>query len=79
MTKEQEILTSEIKKLPVSENFYLRSKLLGHENLAAIDSTPVSVLVEKDEFNYKWMGELRRFLMTNNMLHTLQQLPGNRS
>ena len=71
------ILTSEIKDLPVSECFYLRCKLMGFTNIEQIVSTPPAVIVQMEEFNYSWLGELVRLLTSYNMLHRLQRLPGS--
>ncbi len=78
-TTDSGILTSDIKDLPVSDNFYLRSKLMGYSNLEQILETPPAVIVKKDEFSYSWLGELTRLLMSNNMLHKLQPIPGSNS
>ena len=74
-----EILTWDIKDLPVSENFYLRSKLMGYSNIEQIVATPPADMVKKEEFSYTWMGELVRLLMSHKMLHKLQPLPGSNS
>ena len=74
-----EILAADLKDLPMTENFYLRSKLMGYTNLEQIIATPPAMIVSKDEFSYSWMGELIRFLMSHNMLHKLQPLPGSSS
>lgn len=79
MANEADILSTEIKRLPLSENFYLRSKLMGFARVQDIVDTPASVLLKKEDFDYNWLGELVSFLKNNNMLHRLQPIPGNRA
>jgi hypothetical protein len=79
MTNKAAILSSKIKDLPVSENFYLRSKLMGFDRVQDIVDTPARQLIGKEDFDYNWLGELVSFLKNNNMLHTLQPIPGNRA
>lgn len=76
---EQAILTSDLKDLPVSENFYLRSKLMGYTSISDIVETPVNVLLSKEDFNYNYLGELVSLLKSHNILHKLQPLPGSNS
>lgn len=71
------LLTASISELPVSENFYLRSKLMGYSSIGQIIATPPGIILAKEEFNYRWMGELIRLLMSHNMLHKWQSLPGS--
>lgn len=78
MAKQTDILLAKIKDLPVSENFYLRSKLMGFACVQDIVDTPADVLIKKEDFDYNWLGELVSFLKKNNILHTLQPIPGNR-
>lgn len=79
MANEEDILSGAIKDLPVSENFYLRSKLMGFACIQDIVDTPARQLIGKEDFDYNWLGELVSFLRNNNMLHTLQAMPGNRA
>ena len=79
MANEADILSTEIKKLPLSENFYLRSKLMGFARVQDIVDMPASMLIKKEDFDYNWLGELVSFLNNNNMLHKLQPMPGNRA
>lgn len=78
MAKQTDILSAKIKDLPVSENFYLRSKLMGFACVQDIVDTPAGVLIKKEDFDYNWLGELVSFLKNNNILHTLQPIPGSR-
>lgn len=78
-TSEQAILTSNLKDLAVSENFYLRSKLMGYTSISDIVETPVNVLLGKEDFNYNYLGELVKLLKFHNILHKLQPLPGSSS
>jgi hypothetical protein len=71
------LLEKPIKELPLSENFYLRSKLMGFDNIQAIIKTPAEILLSKEEFNYDWLGELSRFMTSQKLLHLLQPTPGN--
>lgn len=73
---QDKILTQPIQDLHLSENFYLRSKLMGFENLGEIMDTPVSVMVKKEDFNFTWLGELAKFLSERGLLNLLQPLPG---
>jgi len=75
----EQILTLPINDLQLSENFYLRSKLMGFSNLAEIIRTPADVIVGKDDFTYDWLGELAKFLGAKGMLHLLQTLPAGHS
>lgn len=79
MANEAEILSEEIKNLPLSESFYLRSKLMGFARVQDIVDTPAGLLIKKEDFNYNWLGELVSFLKNNNMLHRLQPIPGNKA
>jgi len=74
-----QILHTPISELPLTENFYLRSKLMGYRKLDDIVRTPVEVLLRKEEFNYEWLGELSKFMSGQNLLHLLQPIPGSRS
>jgi hypothetical protein len=76
-TTEQQILTGKIKELPVTEIFYLRSKLMGYSCIQEIVETPVNVLLSKEDFNYNYLGELVNLLKSHNILHKLQPLPGS--
>jgi len=76
---DSEILNTEIKDLPVSENFYLRSKLMGYSRIQDIVETPPNVLLSKEDFNYNYLGELVSLLKRHNILHKLQPLPGSTS
>jgi hypothetical protein len=78
-SNEQAILTSDLKGLPVSENFYLRSKLMGYNSILDIIETPVNVLLSKEDFSYNYLGELVTLLKSHNILHKLQPLPGSSS
>ena len=75
--QEEDLLTADIKELPVTENFYLRCRLMGFSSIGQIINTPVKSIFAKEDFSYSWMGELVRFLMSQNLLHKLQSLPGN--
>jgi hypothetical protein len=77
MQKEAELLKSPLTQLPLSENFCLRSKLMGLNSLDDIIRTPPAVLVKKEDFSYEWLGELSRFMKNTNLLHRLQPIPGS--
>ena len=79
MTKENVILKENIKDLPVSENFYLRSELMGFRNIEEILASPAESLLRKKDFSYSWLGELIALLKRNDLLYRLQPLPGSRS
>ena len=72
-----DLLRKEIKDLPLSENFYLRSKLMGFERIEDIVKTPTDVLLCKEEFTYDWLGELSTFMSNQELLHLLQPRPGS--
>jgi hypothetical protein len=76
-TNESEILNFPIKDLPVSENFCVRSKLMGYATIGEIVETPPDAIIKKEGFNYDWLAELIRLLMSYNMLHKLQPIPGS--
>lgn len=73
---QNKLLRLPIGDLHFSENFFLRSKLMGFHNLGEIMDTPVDVLVKKDDFNFTWLGELAKFLSDRGLLNLLQPLPG---
>lgn len=73
---QDKLFTLPITDLQLSENFYLRSKLMGFHNLGEIMDTPVSVMIKKEDFNFNWLGELAKFLSERGMLNLLQPLPG---
>ena len=77
MEQNSELLNKSIKDLPLSENFYLRSKLMGFERIEDILKTPPEVLLHKDEFTYDWLGELSRFMTAQKLLPLLQPRPGS--
>jgi hypothetical protein len=77
MANEQTLLKTPIRELPVSENFYLRSKLMGFYNIGDIVIVPVESLVKKEEFTYDWLGELTKLMTSQKMLHLLQPRPGS--
>ena len=72
-----EILMSDLKTLPVSENFYLRSKLMGFEKLQDIFDTPVQQMLNRTDFTYSWLGELITLLKSRKLLYKLQPMPGS--
>jgi len=71
------ILEQSITSLGLSENFCLRSKLMGFGTLAEIVRMPAGSLVEMEDFSFEWLGELTRFLASKGLLHHLQSFPGN--
>lgn len=77
-TDTPDILKADLKDLPVDEGFYLRSKLMGFHTLEDIVHTPAEVMVKKEEFNYRWLGDLSRLLISQNLLHLLQPTPGSK-
>ncbi|MDB5145971.1 MAG: hypothetical protein JWQ66_4686 [Mucilaginibacter sp.] len=75
--EQQQLLNRPIEQLPVSENFYLRCKLMGYECLRDVVEAPVDVLLAKEDFNYGWLGELAKLMTSLNILHSLQPIPGS--
>lgn len=74
--------TDDIFRLPLaqlgmSENFYLRCRLMGFQNLSDILATPSGELVHMEGFSFSWLGELTKLLASKGLLHLLQPLPGS--
>ena len=64
-------------ELPLTENFFLRCKLMGFATLGDVVDTPVNVLLRKEDFTYEWLGELAKYLTSQNLLHRLQPITEN--
>jgi hypothetical protein len=79
MADHNQLLNTPISELGLTENFYLRSKLMGFRILNDIIRTPPEVLVNKTDFNFDWLGELSRFMRMHKLLHILQPIPGSNS
>ncbi len=71
--EEQIFMEKQFGDLPLTENFCLRSKLMGYKTLQDIVKDPVKVLIGKEDFSYNWLGELVRLLNENQLLHRLQR------
>lgn len=68
----EKLLNSAIADLPVSEEFYRDANAMGFQTLADISRVPISILVEKEDFSYRWYGELLTLLRQNNCLNILR-------
>jgi len=77
MKQDIELLKTPISQLPLSGNFYLRSKLMGFHHLQDIIDTPPAGLLGKEDFSYQRLGELSRLLADADLLHLLQPVMGN--
>lgn len=78
MKTKLDILTTPINELPLSENFYLRSKLMGYTRLQEIIGTPPQALAQKEDFSIDWLGELAAFMNSRQLLGKLQPTPGSK-
>lgn len=77
MQKNIELLSGPLTGLPLSEDFCLRSKRMGLASLEDILGTPPALLVGREGFSYRWLGELVEFMSSKGLLHLLQPIPGN--
>ena len=71
------MITRPISLLGLSKDFLKASKAMGFETIADILAVQPMILVEKEGFNYNWLGELVKFLTKHKLLYLLQPLPGN--
>lgn len=65
------LLNLPIAELPLSENFKLRSKLMGFFTLQDIIGTPQKELHELDDYSERWYFEFIDFLNRKDLLHLL--------
>lgn len=72
-----DILNRPISSLALSEGFISASSYMNFVTLGDILATPPAALLEKEGFNYNWLGELVKFLNSQKLLHLLQPLPGS--
>ena len=75
--KNPEILSVPIQELPVSRLFKQGSERLGFGTLQEILDETTGKLMEKENFNYAWFGELIDILTAAGLLHLLQPTQGN--
>ena len=75
--KNPEILTVPIRELPVSQLFKKGSEEMGFGALQEILDVKPGKLMEKENFNYVWFGELIDILTAAGLLHLLQPTQGN--
>jgi hypothetical protein len=73
----EQIMKGPINGLGASEDFCMRSKLMGCEKLEDILGTPVHVWMKNEAFSYKWLSELVSLAKTHNLLYKLQARPGS--
>lgn len=66
------VLQQPIKKLPFSETFILRCKLMEFSTLEGIIATKEKKLMAHKEFNYIWFNELLDYLSKYDLLYLLE-------
>ncbi|MCX3267473.1 hypothetical protein [Pedobacter agri] len=64
-------LNTPISKLPVTEVFMLRSKLMGFSNLAEIVQTDLVKLSKHEDYSQRWYLELINVLGRHGLLHLI--------
>lgn len=65
------LLNLPIAELPLSQNFKLRSKLMGFFTLQDIIGAPQKELHELDDYSEHWYFEFVDFLHRKDLLHLL--------
>lgn len=73
MFMEMDILNNPLDSLPLSNEFKLKAKKLGFNNIEEISKTKPKILLQMDGFDYNWLGELIEFLQTERKLSVLQK------
>ncbi|MDQ1142838.1 hypothetical protein [Pedobacter agri] len=66
-------LNTPISKLPVTEVFMLRSKLMGFSNLAEIVQTDLFKLSKHEDYSQRWYLELINVLLRHGLLHLIER------
>ncbi|MET0573447.1 MAG: hypothetical protein ABWZ79_18645 [Pedobacter agri] len=66
-------LNTPISKLPVTEVFMLRSKLMGFSNLAEIIQTDLFKLSKHEDYSQRWYLELINVLLRHGLLHLIER------
>jgi|GEM_PF-4144383 len=71
--KSNPVLKTPIADLPVSTAFRDACQTMGLSTLEEIISIPVSELLRKEDFNYKWFSELLEILKQYRLTGQLKQ------
>jgi hypothetical protein len=74
---EKSLIYQPISLLGLSKDFLNASKAMEFETIADVLAIEPMELVNREGFNYNWLGELVKFLSKHKLLYLLQPLPGN--
>lgn len=77
MIDEKTLVRQPFTRLGFTQDFLKASKIMRLDTIADVIKVPPEDLVEKEGFNYSWLGELVKFLNNHKLIHLLQPLPGS--
>lgn len=77
MIDEKNLVRQPFARLGFTQDFLKASKIMRLDTIADVLKVEPVDLVDKEGFNYNWLGELVKFLNDHELIHLLQPLPGN--
>jgi hypothetical protein len=79
LQKENELLTKSFRELGFGDDFLEQCQKMGLSYLDDLRRIKIADLMQKEGFSYLWLEKLSTYLRQKDMLHLLQQEPGNRN